>query len=286
MTIGATVLAATFVLGGGAAAAGALTSGGSPAVAQQPAAATAPAAPSASASPSPKATPSGSSGTHNGPTYNGPVTIINQAPQPGSTVYVPVPSSAPAYFTSSQDVVQEYYAYLNNKDFQAAWGLGGNNLNHGTGYDAWVAGYSTTSWITLGTWEYYPGYNAVGVTITAGQTDGSVRTYSGSYTVNNGVITSASIVQASGGSAPSEAPLQSGLRYVGSGVYAGPNTSDAFALAVHQAYLDGDYWHQPGTSQFYAYSSATGQSYLMTSSSVGNPVVVTGGNGALVQFNH
>ena len=113
MTIGATVLAATFVLGGGAAAAGALTSGGSPAVAQQPAAATAPATPSASASPSPKATPSGSSGTHNGPTYNGPVTIINQAPQPGSTVYVPVPSSAPAYFTSNQDVVQEYYAYLN-----------------------------------------------------------------------------------------------------------------------------------------------------------------------------
>jgi hypothetical protein len=271
------------VLGGGAAAAGALTSG-SPAVAQQPAAATAPATPSASASP--KATPSGSSGTRNGPTYNGPVTIINQAPQPGSTVYVPVPSSAPAYFTASQDVVQEYYAYLNNKDFQAAWGLGGNNLNHGTGYDAWVAGYSTTSWITLGTWEYYPGYNAAGVTITAGQTDGSVRTYSGSYTVNNGIITSASIVQASGGSAPSEAPLQSGLRYVGSGVYAGPNTSDAFALAVHQAYLDGDYWHQPGTSQFYAYSSATGQSYLMTSSSVGNPVVVTGGNGALVQFNH
>ena len=277
MTIGATVLAATFVLGGGAAAAGVLTSGGSPAVAQQPAAATAPATPSASASPSPKATPSGSSGTHNGPTYNGPVTIINQAPQPGSTVYVPVPSSAPAYFTSNQDVVQEYYAYLNNKDFRAAWGLGGNNLNHGTGYDAWVAGYSTTSWITLGTWEYYPGYNAVGVTITAGQTDGSVRTYAGSYTVSNGVITSASIVQASGGSAAGQAPA--GLTYAGSGVYAGPNTSAAFALSVEQAAAASGY-----ASVITAYSPATGQSYTMTQAST-SPYVYTGGNNALVQFD-
>src|SRR2546429_628889 len=228
MTIGATVLAATFVLGGGAAAAGVLTSGGSPAVAQQPAAATAPATPSVSASPSPKATPSGSSGTPNGPTYNGPVTIINNAPQPGSTVYVPIPSNAPSYVISSKDTVQEYYVYLNNKDFRAAWSLGGSNLNGGVGYDAWVAGYSTTSWITLSTWDYYPGYNAVGVTITAGQTDGSVRTYSGSYTVNNGVITSASIVQTSGGSAAGQAPA--GLTYADSGVYAGPNTNAAFAL--------------------------------------------------------
>ena len=284
LTIGATVLAATFVLGGGAAAAGALTSGSSPAVAQQPAAATAPAAPSASPSPSPKATPSGSSGTHNGPTINGPVTIINQAPQPGSTVYVPVPSSAPAYFTTNQGVVQQYYAYLNAKNFQEAWDMGGRS--GGAGYDTWKAGYSTTSWVTLSTWDYYPGYNAVGVTISATQTDGSVRTYSGSYVVSDGIITSASIAQVSGGSAPYEEPLQSGLRYVSDGVYANADTSDAFALAVHQAYLDGDYWHQPGTSQFYAYSSATGQSYLMTSSSTGNPVVVTGGNGALVQFSH
>ena len=65
---------------------------------------------------------------------------------------------------------------------------------------------------------------------------------------------------------------------------ASSGTSDAFALAVHQAYLDGGYWHQSGTSQFYVTSPATGKTYLMTSSSVGNPVVVTGGTNVVVQF--
>ncbi len=198
---------------------------------------------------------------------------------------MPVPSDAPAYFTTNQDVVQQYYSYINAKDFQSAWNMGGSSLSNGTGYQAWMSGYSTTSWVDLSTWDYYPGYNAVGVTITATQADGSVRTYSGSYTIYNGAITSASIVQTSGGSAAAPA-APAGLRYVGNGVYANADTSDAFALAVKQAYLDGDYWHQPGTSQFYAYSPTTNQSYLMTSSSVGNPVVVTGGNGVLVQFNH
>ena len=148
-----------------------------------------------------------------------------------------------------------------------------------------MAGYATTSWDTLSTWSYYPGSNAVGVTISATETDGSVQTYSGSYTVYNGVITSGDLVQTSGGSAAAPA-APAGLRYVGDGVYANASTSDSFALAVHQAYVAGGYWNQSGTSQFYVYSPVTGQSYLMTSSSVGNPVVVTGGNGALVQFNH
>ena len=94
------------------------------------------------------------------------------------------------------------------------------------------------------------------------------------------------IIQRPAAAAPAQqAPVFSGLRYVGDGVYANSSTSNAFALAVHQAYVDGDYWHQPGTSQFWVYSTVTGQSYLMTSSSVGNPVVITGGNNALVQFN-
>ena len=121
----------------------------------------------------------------------------NNPPAPSSTVYVPIPAYAPVYVTDNQAVVQQYYADLNSHDYASAWALGGNNLNGYSGYDAWVAGYSTTSWVTLGTWEYYPGSNAIQVTITAGQSDGSVRTYQGSYTVYNGVITSASIVQTS-----------------------------------------------------------------------------------------
>ena len=94
---------------------------------------TTPAAAAAGARP-PKASPPArpakapASSIHNGPTYNGPVTIINQAPQPGSTVYVPVPAYAPAYVTTNQGVVQQYYDYLNNKDFQSAWNLGGRYI--------------------------------------------------------------------------------------------------------------------------------------------------------------
>ena len=282
--IAVAVAAGAVLLGGGTAASTLALAGHSAPVG-------AAAAPSPHATPKPPAKPAPprpatpvrphDNGTHN--TFNGPVTIINQAPQPSSTVYVPIPAYAPAYVTSNQGVVQQYYADLNNHDYAAAWALGGSNLNGGSGYDAWVAGYATTSWITLDSWDYYPGYNAVGVTITAGQSDGTVKTYSGSYTVSGGVITSASITQASGAAAAPTVPA--GLRYVGGGVYANAATSDSFALAVHQAYVDGGYWNQPGTSQFWAYSSTTGQSYLMTSSSVGNPVVVTGGNGALVQFS-
>ena len=82
----------------------------------------------------------------------------------------------------------------------------------------------------------------------------------------------------------------SGFRAVGTGadgeeVYANSNTSDAFALNVESAYVSGGYWYQAGTSQFYAYSPVTGETYLMTSSSVGDPVVVTGGNDAAVEFS-
>ncbi len=72
----------------------------------------------------------------------------------------------------------------------------------------------------------------------------------------------------------------------GEEVYANQDTSCPFALNVEQAYANGGYWYQTGTSQFYSYSPVTGQAYLMTSSSSGNPVVVTGGNNALVQFNY
>jgi hypothetical protein len=84
--------------------------------------------------------------------------------------------------------------------------------------------------------------------------------------------------------------VPSGFRAVGTGangeeVYANSDTSDAFALSVESAYVSGGYWYQSGTSRFYAYSPVTGETYLMTSSSVGDPVVVTGGNNASVEFS-
>jgi hypothetical protein len=76
-----------------------------------------------------------------------------------------------------------------------------------------------------------------------------------------------------------------GIGVNGEEVYAGGGTSCPFALNVEQAYSQSGAWQQTGTSQFSVYSPITGETYLMTSSSVGDPVVVTGGNNAYVQFN-
>ena len=239
---------------------------------------------SAARPPAPKAKAAGIPPSHNGPTYNGPVTIINQAPQPGSTVYVPVPAYAPAYVTTNQAVVQQYYDYLNAKDFSAAWDMGGRYIG-GCDYSSWVAGYSTTSWVTLSTWDYYPGYNAVGVTISATQTDGSVRTYAGSYTVNNGAITSASITQISGGSGSARPrPPGSGTSATACTPTRPPPTRSRWPSS-RPTWTAGT-GTSPGPPSSTSTAQVTNQSYLMTSSSVGEPVVVTGGNGVLVQFNH
>jgi hypothetical protein len=60
-------------------------------------------------------------------------------------------------------------------------------------------------------------------------------------------------------------------------LWAGPNTSDAFAINVFQAW-DG----VPGVK--YVYSPVTGQTYAMTYQIVGNSVIATGGDGAFVRF--
>jgi hypothetical protein len=90
--------------------------------------------------------------------------------------------------------------------------------------------------------------------------------------------------------APPAAVTPSGLRDVGTGVngeevYANSNTSDAFALNVESAYVEGGYWYQSGASSFTVYSPVTGESYSMYSASAGDPVIVTGGNNALVEFS-
>jgi len=125
------------------------------------------------------------------------------APAPAATAPVALPSpAAPAQapanpqFSNSVAVVAQYYQDITSHDYQAAWALGGDNLNGGVGYDAWVAGYATTASVTMtGQPGGTPG--AVTTSISAVQTDGTTRTYYGTYYVANGVITSASIAQTS-----------------------------------------------------------------------------------------
>ena len=76
------------------------------------------------------------------------------------------------------------------------------------------------------------------------------------------------------------APTAPALRDTGNGIYAGPNTSAAFAQNVADSWNGYD-----GVQEIY--SPVTGQTYAMTytTNSANGTVTAAGGNGALVQFN-
>ena len=83
---------------------------------------------------------------------------------------------------------------------------------------------------------------------------------------------------------PEPAPAPVGPVYSGSncggGVYAGPNTSCAFALNVANGYSS----QGPRPYARYVYSPVTGQSYWMTYNESNGVITATGGNDASVQF--
>jgi hypothetical protein len=118
------------------------------------------------------------------------------APQPTVTAAPPTsaaPAPAPA-LVNADAVVTQYYQDITDQDYAAAWALGGPDLNGGTSYTSWAAGYATTASIILGTFSYF-GSDQVAVSLSALQDDGSVYTYQGTYTVRDGLIVSANIVQ-------------------------------------------------------------------------------------------
>ncbi|MFG2617485.1 hypothetical protein ACGFXC_07645 [Streptomyces sp. NPDC048507] len=88
-------------------------------------------------------------------------------------------------------VVEAYYRELADGDFAAAWERGGKYIAH-TSYAKWVAGYDTTASISLGRADAVGG-GRVRVVIRALQTDGTARTYGGTYTVSGGVIVGADV---------------------------------------------------------------------------------------------
>jgi hypothetical protein len=92
-------------------------------------------------------------------------------------------------------VVTQFYQDITNGDYSAAWALGGSNLAGGVSYATWVAGYRDTTAsigvLTASNWNSDTAYAEIDAT----QLDGSSKTYSGTYTVRNGVIVSADIKQ-------------------------------------------------------------------------------------------
>jgi hypothetical protein len=184
-TIAIAVTGAAFLLGGGAAAAGALTSNSSPSVIL--------AAPAARATP---VTPAPTK-TVTAPPPPVPTKTVTAPPAPEQTSNWQQPTApAQPQFTSSIAVVNQYYQDITDRNYSAAWALGGSNLSGGVGYDAWVAGYGTTASITLYSQSDW-GSGKVTCYLSALQSDGTTRIYYGTYYVTNGVITSANIAQTS-----------------------------------------------------------------------------------------
>ncbi|MFI6359892.1 hypothetical protein ACIBJF_46710 [Streptomyces sp. NPDC050743] len=106
------------------------------------------------------------------------------------------PPAAPRpHLANASAVVSQYYQDITDHDYAAAWALGGSHIA-GTTYDRWVAGFATTQSITLGTISEF-GASRVHAVLYATQTDGTLKTYAGDYTVADGILVGASIRQTS-----------------------------------------------------------------------------------------
>ena len=126
------------------------------------------------------------------PTTPAPKVIVVPAPVYAAPPPAPAPVQ-PAYFTNATSVVTQFYQDITDHNYSGAWALGGSIIGGGS-YSGWAAGYSTTESVSLGTFSAF-GSNQVRVRLTALQSGGWVKTYEGTYTVSDGVIVAASIVQ-------------------------------------------------------------------------------------------
>jgi hypothetical protein len=106
-----------------------------------------------------------------------PVTVTKTVPPPGS------PSPALT--------VREYFAAINHHRYLLAWRLTSENESFAT----FKAGFTGTLHDKL-TIQSTTG-NLVTATLAATQTDGTVKTYQGTYTIANGVISATDVHQVS-----------------------------------------------------------------------------------------
>jgi tRNA A-37 threonylcarbamoyl transferase component Bud32 len=89
--------------------------------------------------------------------------------------------------------VTAYIAAINRHDYARAWDLGGRHSS--SSYAAFVQGFGTTAKDTLIILSVRGG--VVTVELVAQQTDGTVKTYQGTYIVDDGIITNSDIGQIS-----------------------------------------------------------------------------------------
>jgi serine/threonine protein kinase len=108
-------------------------------------------------------------------------------PPPAATTTITVPPKATV--ADPATVVREFIGDINNRRYLAAWQL----TPEKEPFEKFRAGFVGTTQDTLKI-ESVDG-NVVTVTLTALQTDGSVKNYAGTYTVTNGIISSANVRQ-------------------------------------------------------------------------------------------
>jgi hypothetical protein len=102
------------------------------------------------------------------------------------------PTQTPAV-ASPAKTVEAYFAAINAQHFRRAWHLVGDK---GPSYEAFAKGFAGTSHDTLKIISVSG--DVVTAQLLAAQTDGTVKTYQGSYTVTDGVITSSDVQLVSG----------------------------------------------------------------------------------------
>jgi len=105
----------------------------------------------------------------------------------------PHPTAPPRRRMRPTATVRAYIAAINGHHYARAWRIGGRNT--GGSYPGFVSGFAGTAKDTL-TILSVSGH-VVTARLTAWQTDGTVNTYQGTYTVHHGVITGFDVVQLS-----------------------------------------------------------------------------------------
>jgi serine/threonine protein kinase len=111
---------------------------------------------------------------------------------PASSSTLPAPPSPPPPGVLAA-TVRAYYSAINHHRYARAWRLGGRNT--GETYHAYISGFAGTAHDTV-TIQSVSGDVVTGHLV-AQQTNGTVKTYQGSYTVEGGVITQFSVQQVS-----------------------------------------------------------------------------------------
>jgi hypothetical protein len=112
----------------------------------------------------------------------------SSAARPASSAAGPLPTTAaPAASThlGPAATVRAYYRAINNHNYARAWHLGGRFT--GSSYSAFAAGFQGTAHDKVSILSVTG--NVVTARLAARQTDGSVRTYQGTYWVTHRVIT-------------------------------------------------------------------------------------------------